>query len=229
MAGMDRLHRVQFYEDAAEHAARVAGMLADSLVAGGSAGAFARGPLLDAIRRALAAKGIDVIDVMAQQRLVLVDAEQQIDAVMTNELPDRSKFRAVVAPLIEQLRHRATPLHLYGEMVDVLSERGNPRAALRLEQLWNEMAREQPFAVLCGYRLGTLANDIDCLEQICAQHDGVERDTAQALAQLAERARSLQVEVDRRRRTEQRLHELLAVKTELAAANDRDDIAKLVV
>jgi signal transduction histidine kinase len=226
---MDRLHRVQFYEDATEHAARVAAMLAESLVAGGSAGAFARGPLLDAIRSVLAAKGIDVINLMAQQRLVLIDAEQQLDEVMTSDLPDRSKFRAAVAPLIEQLRQRATPLHLYGEMVDVLSERGNARAALRLEQLWNEIAREQPFSVLCGYRLGTLANDIDCLEQICAQHDGVERDTAQALAQLAERARTLQVEVERRRRTEQRLRELLTVKTELAAANDRDDVAKLVV
>ena len=201
----------------------------ESLTDGGSAGAFARAPLLEAIRGALIAKGIDVTNVLSQQRLVLVDASRSwTPSCPTTCRTGRSSVREV-APVIDRLRQRGTPIHLYGEMVDLLSERGNSQGALRLEQLWNEIAREQPFSVLCGYRLGTLANDIDCLEQICAQHDGVERDTAQALAQLAERARALQVEVDRRRRTEQRLHELLVVKTELAAAIDRDEIARLVV
>ena len=229
MAGSDRLHRVQFFEDATEHAERIATLLAESLVAGGTAAALARPALLDHVREALRAAHVDVGAMLTQQRLVLLDAEQLLETLLVGDMPDRTRFHASVGTLIVQLSDRGAPLHIYGEVVDVLTERGNAEGALRLEQLWNELAREKTFTLLCGYRLGTLVGDIACLERICAQHDGMEHDTAHALAQLAERASALQFEVERRRRTDQQMRDLLEVTTELAAATDRDTIAKLVV
>jgi signal transduction histidine kinase len=220
---------VQFFEDVQEHAARVALLLAESLVVGGTGTAIARPALLERIREALAAEHVDVATALAQQRLVLLDAEQQLDSIVVGTMPDRARFHASLGALIAQLSDRGEPLHVYGELVDILIERGNAEGALRLEQLWNELAREKTFTILCGYRLGSLAGDIDCLERICAQHDGMERDTAHALARLAERASAMQVEVERRRRTEQQMRDLLEVTTELAAGTDRETIAKVVV
>ncbi|HUS29007.1 MAG TPA: ATP-binding protein [Kofleriaceae bacterium] len=220
---------MRFFEDPLDHATHVAAFLAESLRAGGTAGAIACPSVLDAIRDGLASHAVDVVAVLSQQRLVLLDAEEQLDALMAGAMPDASRFRAAIAPLVARLRERGSPVHLYGEMVNVLTERGNSDAALQLEQLWSELAREQPFSILCGYNLRPLAGNVECLEKICEQHEGVARDTAQALAQLAERARALQTEVERRTRTEQRMHELLAVTSELAAATSRDEIARLVV
>ncbi|HTL37987.1 MAG TPA: MEDS domain-containing protein, partial [Kofleriaceae bacterium] len=223
-----QVHQVRFFEDPADQARRIAEDLVEALGAGGTAAAIARPALLDAIREQLVANGVDLVAVLAQHRLVLLEAEEQLASIMDGAMPDRTRFRAAVRPLIADLESRGKPLHLYGEMVDLLTERGNGPAALRLEQLWNELGREHRFSVLCGYHVGHLP-DLGVLEQICGQHDGVERDTAHALAQLAERARALQLEVEHRRRTEQRMQELLAVTTELAAAVDQQAIATLVV
>jgi len=39
----------------------------------------------------------------------------------------------------------------YGEMVDVLWQRGERDAAIRLEEFWNDLARLQTFSLLCAY------------------------------------------------------------------------------
>src|SRR5512143_1371102 len=54
-------------------------------------------------------------------------------------------------------------------------------------------------------------------------------DAAQALSQLEVRAHALEGEIDRRRRTEQRMRELLAVTADLAAAPDLETVAQLAV
>jgi signal transduction histidine kinase len=227
--GGGRMHRVEFFEDPALQASSVAAHLAEALRAGGTAGAIARPALLDAVRDRLVVLGIDVLAALARHQLVLLEADEQLASIMIGAMPDRARFLAAVEPMLHGLASRGQPVHLYGEMVDVLSECGQAEAAVRLEQLWNELGREYSFHVLCGYRVANLPRDVECLEQICGEHQGVERDTAQALTQLAERARALQLEVERRSRTEQRMHGLLAVTTELAAATDAQTISALVV
>jgi len=59
----------------------------------------------------------------------------------------------------------------YGEMVDILWQRGDKQAAIRLEQLWNEIGRLQTFSLLCAYAMDPLRGDTYAdLESICRCH-----------------------------------------------------------
>ena len=72
--------------------------------------------------------------------------------------------------LFPQRRIRA-----FGEMVDLLCERGNPTGAARLEELWNRLARRRSFSLLCGYRIDVFDRDaqISVLPEICRSHSHV--------------------------------------------------------
>ncbi|HMC97580.1 MAG TPA: MEDS domain-containing protein, partial [Flavobacteriales bacterium] len=66
-------------------------------------------------------------------------------------------------------------LHIYGEMVALLMEAGNHRAVHMLEELWNNLGRVRPFALLCGYPRSAFATQeqVAQLARICACHTDV--------------------------------------------------------
>jgi hypothetical protein len=73
-------------------------------------------------------------------------------------MPDATVFRAVIKRIIDQAgrdlasgRHRK--VRLFGEMVSILWTSGKPEAALRLEELWNEVTDTYPVSLLCTYML----------------------------------------------------------------------------
>jgi hypothetical protein len=57
-------------------------------------------------------------------------------------------------------------------MVDVLWQNGEGDAAIRLEVLWNELARTKAFSLLCGYSVGHFYKDAS-FDEICAQHSHI--------------------------------------------------------
>ena len=81
------------------------------------------------------------------------DAAETLDSLLVNGVPDRRRFQAVVGALVMKLVC-AGPLSIYGEMVNLLWERGDVMAAMRLEGLWNELGAGIDFSLLCGYRTG---------------------------------------------------------------------------
>jgi MEDS: MEthanogen/methylotroph, DcmR Sensory domain len=60
----------------------------------------------------------------------------------------------------------------YGEMVDVLWQRGERDAAMRLEEFWNDLAKLQTFSLLCAYYIDNLdgAAYAGPLECVCKVH-----------------------------------------------------------
>ena len=59
----------------------------------------------------------------------------------------------------------------YGEMV-LLWERGNTTRAILLEEMWNELAKNHHFLLLCAYPMGGFYKQTE-LRSICAAHDHV--------------------------------------------------------
>jgi hypothetical protein len=56
-------------------------------------------------------------------------------------------------------------------MVDLLWHDGRPETALQLERFWNDLARLQPFSLLCAYRMDNLdAAAYGPLECVCRAH-----------------------------------------------------------
>jgi anti-sigma regulatory factor (Ser/Thr protein kinase) len=63
----------------------------------------------------------------------------------------------------------------FGEMVAVLWEAGDVLAAIELEKLWNELADELPFSLLCGYPSASVATPqhAEALREVCHLHSSV--------------------------------------------------------
>jgi hypothetical protein len=73
---------------------------------------------------------------------------------MSGSHPDPQLFEENVAALLAGLADRfpGRTVRAFGELVDLLCERGQPGAAAALEDLWNELAQRHRFSLLCGYR-----------------------------------------------------------------------------
>lgn len=117
---------------------------------------------------------LEAIDADAARRgqLVCLDAHETLGKLMHDGMPDRSAFHATVGGAIAALRFEYPAVRAYGEMVDVLWQRGSRDAAARLEEHWNELMRLQSFSLLCAYRMdnldaGSYGGPLEC---VCQAH-----------------------------------------------------------
>jgi MEDS: MEthanogen/methylotroph, DcmR Sensory domain len=86
-------------------------------------------------------------------RLVFLDAETTLARFLVDGAPDPARFRSVVGDALSGVRARAvhTGVRAYGEMVGVLWKAGEYPAAVRLEELWNDLLKESDVALFCAY------------------------------------------------------------------------------
>src|SRR4051812_256314 len=70
-----------------------------------------------------------------------LDAEATSAKFMIDGMPDWNAFHRAIGGLIAEIRLRYPAVRVYGEMVDVLWQRGEHEAAIRLEEFWNELAK----------------------------------------------------------------------------------------
>ncbi|MEP6470959.1 MAG: MEDS domain-containing protein, partial [Acidobacteriota bacterium] len=68
-----------------------------------------------------------------------------------------------------------TRVRVFGEMVGLLWAEGNRDAAVRVEQLWNDLAQSHDFSLLCAYPLAGFSheNHGKPFLQICGEHSRV--------------------------------------------------------
>lgn len=106
------------------------------------------------VRERLGAAGIDVDSVQAKRQLVVCDAHDTLMSFMVDGMPDRNAMRAAVMSALDSTRAAGyTRVRGFGEMVDILNRRGNLAAAIRLEELWNEVLDAERIALLCAYAI----------------------------------------------------------------------------
>ena len=161
-------HFVQLYDDTAR--------LADAVARYAQAG-LRRGEAVVLIvtpehRRAFLRK-LDGPEVaLGEGRLTVLDAEGTLERFMANGMPQWKRFHEVIGGLIAELRLRYPTVCAYGEMVDVLWQRGERDAAIRLEEYWNDLGRLQTFSLFCAYRLSPLDDAAygGALESVCRTH-----------------------------------------------------------
>jgi signal transduction histidine kinase len=217
-------HRVQFYESEDFLAVAVADFLADGLTGGHPSVVIATETHRLSFASRLKVKGFDVEQASGVGQLILLDARDTLDTFMSGPMPDPARFKSTLGAILKDARDRGgggAVLRLYGEMVDLLWRDGNTEGALRLEELWNELARSYEFSLLCAYAMGNFyrANDADRFKAICAAHTHVAPTERYAIsdsnarlveiAMLEQRARSLEVEILHRVELERRLRESL--------------------
>jgi hypothetical protein len=87
---------------------------------------------------------------------VALDAAQTLDQFIVNGQPDHQRFSDVVGGQLLRTHATYPRVRAFGEMVALLWETGNSRAALELEDMWNELLGHHPFSLLCAYSLDAL-------------------------------------------------------------------------
>lgn len=189
-------HAVQVYRDVGELADSVAKYLAVGFDLGEPGIVFATPDHWTCFGERLADSGWDAARIEQHGLLFCADAETSLAAIMDGERPSAERFEAVVGGLMDRVAARFPKrrMRAFGEMVDLLCERGDPASAAALEELWNRLARRRPFSLLCGYRADVFDRDaqVSLLPELCRSHSHVlpaddperlERAVAAALAE----------------------------------------------
>ena len=170
-------HAVQIYSDLDELAGSVADYLGSGFEAGEPGVVVATREHVARFAARLAAAGWQEHKIQADRLLVLADADAMLARFMEDGLPSASAFDSALGGLLDQVAERfpGARIRVFGEMVDLLVERGQVEAALEVERLWNELARRRSFALLCGYRVDVfdLATQAGLLPRVCAEHSHV--------------------------------------------------------
>lgn len=124
-----------------------------------------------AISVQLEALGCPVAATIAEERLIVLDAETTLASFMRAGRPDPALFEKTVAALVGRLA-KAPHLHIYGEMVDIMAGKGNMDGAHDLEVLWNQLGARESFTLLCGYTSAHFGDprDAAALHRICRAH-----------------------------------------------------------
>jgi PAS domain S-box-containing protein len=224
-------HAVQFYEDEAFLAETVAQFMGRGIVADEPVVVIATASHREAFCEQLRRKRIDVDALCTSGQVTLLDARETLAKFMVDGAPDWARFSAVVGDILDRVRvgREDRTIRAYGEMVDLLWRDGNRDAAIRLEELWNDLGKLHSFDLLCAYVMDNFYKETDSEEfaRICHVHtharpaeryatiaDDVTRQ--RELAILHQRALALHNEVEERkkieselRRSEQRLREFV--------------------
>ena len=170
-------HAVQFYKDEGSLAGTVARFLAEGIQVGEPGFVIATPSHTATILHELKAAGLDTHELRRTGQLLLFDARKMLSAFMVNGMPDQLLFCSNVGDVIERLcvgRHPC-PIRAYGEIVDLLWQDGNENGAIRLEILWNQLASNYDFALLCGYSVGHFYKETreSRIEEVRNQHTHV--------------------------------------------------------
>ena len=165
-------HFVQFYESDEFIVNSVAEYFFHGLESGGRCICVGTAEHNASIQESLRSFGIDPSKAVKSGKLIVRDAGEMLSLFMDGGLPDPHEFEASVGKLVKDNVKPGSPLRAFGEMVAVLRDQGNQKAAVRLEVLWNELREKFDFSLFCAYPLKGFAKaGLDGhMDEICGQH-----------------------------------------------------------
>ena len=116
--------------------------------------------------------GADPAGAIARGQLHIYEAAETLARLMKGGMPDTDLFRELIGSALTQVRWKYPKIRAFGEMVDILWQRGHRLAAQHLEDLWNEFIRARGFSLLCAYRMDPLHGRTygGPIENVCKSH-----------------------------------------------------------
>jgi PAS domain S-box-containing protein len=169
-------HVVYFYQESDSLLDSLTDFIGSALGAGNAAVIIATKVHLDGLQQRLKACGLDTQLAGRQGRYLALNASALLSQIMVDGMPDENRFAETVGKAIGRicaaLKGPRPELVAFGEMVALLWTEGKIEAAIRLEQLWNELAKKYAFSLRCAYPMSTYQGEknIQPLVRICAEH-----------------------------------------------------------
>ena len=110
----------------------------------------------------LEAEGVDIKAAQAQGQLTVVDADELLPSFMGEKMPDAPVFLGLAGEVVMRARdrNRYPKVRWWGEMVNVLWERGNAAGSLALEDLFDQLAHEQEIAIFCSFLMDNFDGEV---------------------------------------------------------------------
>ena len=128
----------------------------------------------DACVRRLESGELPLRDAARHGQLVVLDAGKTLSRFMVDGMPDWKRFQDAVGTVINRTRRQYAKIRAFGEMADILWQRGERLAAIRLEQLWSHLVKVQDLALCCAYRIDNLDDTAyGALARVCEMHSHV--------------------------------------------------------
>ena len=172
-------HEVLFYFDDKALLDRVTHFITMALKAGDAAIVLATKAHRDSLLQRLKAGNVDIDGALQQGTYISLDAADVLSTVMVNDLPEPARFLGSLGGFIEAAakatKSEQPRVVAFGEAVDLLQTQGKPDAAIRLEQIWNDVGKTFGLDILCGYALSSFHGEEDehVFQSICAEHSAV--------------------------------------------------------
>lgn len=179
-------HVVTFCHTDASMADAAAAYLLGAIRHGGAGIAVVTPEHARQIDRRIADAGLDPLVARADGGYVVVDARTVIGQVLTHGWPDAAAFWRTMSPVIQRAGYGGQRMvRVCGEMVSLLWQADEFGAAMDVEALWTELARQHRIGLLCAYvgaggaslrrpLPGTLESDTaDELALLIGAHTGV--------------------------------------------------------
>ncbi|MGB2667913.1 MAG: MEDS domain-containing protein [Candidatus Acidiferrum sp.] len=172
-------HEVQFYSDDALLLDTFAPFIAVAIKSGRAAIVVITGSHRDGLVSRLKIQGIDVDAITRPGTYIQLDANKTLSTFMVNDMPDSTRFFPFVGSLIGAAAKAARQQHhgvvACGECSPLLWADGKAEAAIRVEQLWDEVGKIFWMDILCGYALSSFRGEEDehVFQNIYAEHSAV--------------------------------------------------------
>jgi MEDS: MEthanogen/methylotroph, DcmR Sensory domain len=116
----------------------------------------------DAFRPRLEAEGVDIKAAEKRGQLTVVDADNLLPTFMHDGMPDSPVFLGLAQNVISEARAdgRYPKVRWWGEMVNILWERGDVAASMALEDQFDQLAHEQNIAIFCSFVMDNFNGDV---------------------------------------------------------------------
>lgn len=161
-------HVARLFDSLKSRAEAVSSFVGDALADGEHVLLLAKASSWDAIAGQLLARECPVERAQQDGSLLVFDAKDALEAVSRDGFPAEDLFETVIGRQVARLTRQGR-LSAYGEIVDLLAERGDFQAAICLEEFWNRLAERCSFTLLCGYSAAHFVgrNGDRALEGLC--------------------------------------------------------------
>lgn len=174
---MSNGHIVQLFDNEESRARNVASFLAEGYAAHEPMFLIAQPANWTAIITQLERHGVSMQRAIADGMFLVKDAQDTLLRVSPFGSPSSGAFQEVLGGTLQALARRGPRVRVYGEMADMLAQRGDFETLMKLEAIGNRLLATMPVHVLCGYSASTFMPPPShrSLIDICCAHTAVRR------------------------------------------------------
>ena len=157
-----RDHIVQLYQDQQFLNRAVCRFAASALANGEGVILVPTAAHWEAFKPRLEAEGVDIDRAKDAGQLTVVDADELLPQFMRDAMPDAPVFLGLAGDVIARARGggRYPKVRWWGEMVNVLWERGDVAASMQLEDQFDRLAHEHEIAIFCSFVMDNFDGDV---------------------------------------------------------------------